>query len=177
MVFKTVDIDEAADVQALPSAPESVSVDGAVTREEWEQSLLCSNFYSYDKKGKYYFSTILKNQPRIRMMADKTHLYVSAKIEKDETLELMLSPNRETAPSSVRIKASEEKIEGASGASMKNTDKDGAEIKIPLADLGIKDSSSFFANVVVSKDKTASYWRGNSFSFKNPLVFVEIARK
>jgi len=173
MVFKTLDIEEAADIQKLPEAP-NLTIDGVIKKEEWQNSILLSNFYNYEKKGKYFFSTILKNQPRIRLMADKTNLYISAKLEEGQNMELLITDKRDDKPKVFSIDLNKAKIEGSQNAVVKSS-TDGAEIKIPLSSIGIKDDS-FLLNLVVKKENQISYWRGNSFSFQDPLVFAEFTR-
>jgi hypothetical protein len=50
------------------------------------------------------------------------------------------------------------------------------ECKIPRALLDLKDAKTFYANftrTVTGADtkKTTSYWRGNSFSLLDPIVY------
>jgi len=175
MVFKTLDIEEAADIQKLPEA-QKLTIDGTIKKEEWENSILLSNFYNYEKKGKYFFSTILKNQPRIRLMADKTNLYIAAKLEEGQNnIELLITNKRDEKAKTLNIDLLKGKVEGIQGAIVKSS-IDGSEIKIPLTSLLGMKNNSFFINMIIKKENQISYWRGNSFSFQDPLVFAELTR-
>ena len=183
-VFKTMDLDSAAGVVELPKGA-AVKVDGNAEEAEWGKAPLCTDLYTYGKKGKYEENTPCQDQPRFRLNADGENLYCllqfagGAGAKADEAT-LYISPNAETKPVAVTIdrlaaKASCDK--GADGIEVKpGADKATLECKIPLSILGLKGSKTFHANFTraltgADDKKTVAYWRGNSMSFQEPIVY------
>jgi hypothetical protein len=176
-VFKKLDFNAASDVLSLPKPPVSFAVDGSSSSGEWGKSLLCDNFYSYEQKGKYFSSILLKNQPRIRLMSDSSNLYLTAQVQKGDKLELLVATEKSDAPKKIVLDPAETNADGAAGLICKTgTTKDSLEAKIPFSVIGIPTNDSFLLNMIISKGKTVSYWRGNAFSYQNPVIFAELKK-
>ncbi|MFZ2656269.1 MAG: hypothetical protein WAX69_15160 [Victivallales bacterium] len=174
--FKTLDIEKAADIQAVPLA-KSVTVDGNCPEAEWKNSLLCSSFYTYQKDGKYMGTAPSKTQPRFRFLADSQNLYcMLADLSGDSTI--YLASDNDSAPVKITIDAAGTKATSSAGdvkdIVVKKGDKN-IEVKIPFAEAGIKNPKRFLANLAVSSGNSVSYWRGNDISVGNPVVFAEMS--
>jgi hypothetical protein len=174
--FKTLDLEQAADIQAVPSA-KSVAIDGNCPKSEWENSLLCSSFYTYQKEGKYMGTSPVKTQPRFRFMSDAQNLYCMMNVEPGAEATIYLASDNDSDPVKITIdpdsaKATSSKGEDA-GIAVKKGDKD-TEIKIPFSATGLSNSKRFFANIAVKKGDSVSFWRGNTLSVDNPVVYAEM---
>jgi hypothetical protein len=173
--FKTLDLENAADIQSVPLA-KSVAVDGNCPESEWKNSLLCSSFYSYHKEGKYMGTSPVKTQPRFRLMADTQNLYCMMNVEAGAETTIYLCPDNDSTPVKIIIdpnaKATSSKGDSA-GIDVKKGDRD-IEVKIPFSSVGISNSKRFFANIAVKKGDDVSFWRGNAVSVDNPVVYAEM---
>lgn len=173
--FKTLELEKAADIQAIPVA-KSVTVDGNCPDTEWKNSLLCTSFYTYQKENKYMGTSPAKVQPRFRFMADAQNLYcMLAESSGDSTI--YLASDNDSSPVKITIDATG-KVTSSKGDAkdivVKKGDKN-IEVKIPFSEAGIKNAKRFLANLSVNSGNTVAYWRGNSISVENPVVYAEMA--
>jgi hypothetical protein len=183
-VFKTVDLDTAAGVIEIPKGL-AVKVDGAGDEAEWGKTPVCTDFYTYGKKGQYQENLPCQDQARFRVNADADNLYCllqfagGAGATGDEA-KLYVSPGADTKPVAVifdRLAAKASCDKGADGIEVKaSADKTTLEVKVPRELLGIKGAKSFYLNFtrrVTGADgkQTVSYWRGNSASLQEPIVY------
>ncbi|HOX05434.1 MAG TPA: hypothetical protein PK280_03450 [Planctomycetota bacterium] len=183
-VFKTLDLDSAAGVVELPKGA-AVKVDGAADAAEWDKTPVCTDFYTYGKKSQYQENLPCQDQARCRLAADADNLYCLLQFgggagASGDQATIYVSPNTETKPVAVtidRLTAKATCDKGTDGIEVKpSADKSTVECKIPLALLGIKGSKSFHANftrtlAAADGKKTESYWRGNSASLQEPIVY------
>ena len=174
--FKTLDLENAADIQAVPLA-KSVTVDGNCPESEWKNSLLCSSFYTYQKEGRYMGTSPVKIQPRFRLMSDAQNLYCMMSMEAGAEAALYLAPDNNSAPVKITVDSTGGKVTSSkgdiAGITIKKGDKD-IEVKIPFSSTGISNSKRFFANIAVKNGNAVSFWRGNAVSVENPVVYAEM---
>ncbi len=182
--FKTVDLDSAAATHQL-AAPGKITVDGRADQQEWGNALLCTGFSESVKAKRYLESRQAANQPRVRVTADTTNLYVCPSFQGPatgkDTLALYVATSTDATPSKIEI----DRVTGtviANGTVIpgvevkKSTAGDALEVKLPLNAIGLANSKSFCLNMARSVSNSAgkddvSYWRGNEFSVQNPVVF------
>jgi hypothetical protein len=183
-IFKTVDLDQAAGVSELPKAA-GIKVDGNADQAEWASSALCTGLCEYKKKGGYQENVPAADEGRLRLACDKDNLYClfqlagAAGATADEAT-LYVAPTTDDKPVAVIFDRLSGKVtcdKGAEGVECKvSADKSAMECRIPRALVGLKDAKTFCANFTrtvtgADKKKTVSYWRGNSFSLLDPIVY------
>ena len=198
--FKTVDLDSAASICAMPKAAK-VSVDGKAEEKEWKDAYLCSSFYEYKRTGPYYENRPAKHQTRVRVAADANYLYclfmmqsdTQAKQVKSDCAEIFVAPNSNATPVKITIDRISGKVEvkkppkedkAKADKAKKKTenvevkvdkDKGVIECRIPRALAEIDKTQSFYANftrtTTTGNKEVVSYWRGNSYSTMDPIVY------
>lgn len=186
-VFKTVSLDDAAGVIDIPKGA-AIKVDGTADQAEWASSALCTGLCEYkqlNEKEKYLGNVPAADEGRLRLACDKDNLYClfqlagAAGATVDECT-LYVAATTDDKPAAVTVDRLSGKVacdKGAGGLECKvSADKSAVEVRIPRALLGIKDAKTFCANftrTVTGADgkKTVTYWRGNSYSVLDPIVY------
>jgi hypothetical protein len=182
MVFKTVDLGKAAGIFEVPKAG-SIKIDGNVGAGEWGKSLLCTGFYTYTRKGKYFVNVPAGNQPRFRVSADKDNLYLALAFVGGAPQSDLIDFYAAKALDGKPVKVSIDRVAGTatcsagSGIECKaNANKSAVEVKIPRKLLGVNGVKGFYANFSRTsgqgKKKIVTYWRGNKFSVADPVEFA-----
>ena len=194
MVFKTVDLGEAAGLCELPKAEDvKVATDGKADGAEWEKSFLCTEFYSYEKtpcsyKGKTFKNfpgnVPAENQSRFRVSADAENIYCllgfqGADGAKADFATMYVAAAMDEQP----VKISFDRLTGkvssdkdTAGVEVKiGAEEKTLECKIPRKLLGIDEAQTFFVNFTRTTDTgdgpKVTYWRGNDKSLADPLVY------
>lgn len=180
--LKTVDLDAAAAVHALARTP-AIKIDGAVGQAEWDKAVLCSDFTEYKQPGGGFFESLrAQNQPRIRVAADAQNLYcllnVPAAAGAAPVATLYASSSPDGSAQSLAIDCAKAAPVDAAVAGVeirKSADGSSLECKIPRKLLGIDAGTDFYLNFTCKTQggdkETVAYWRGNKFSFDNPVVY------
>ena len=186
-VFKTVDATSAADLCVLQPA-KAVQVDGRADAAEWEHSVLCSDFYVHKKVGSFFENVRADAQARCRLAMDADSLYALLQFQGGEAAvsdvgTIYLASDPDAAPvafSFDRVSgrmSSEQNAQGVQYAV--SPDKTLIECKIPRALLRqagqAQDPPGYYVNLTrttsMAGQKQVAYWRGNSFSVLNPIVY------
>jgi len=184
--FKSVDLENAADLIALPRA-KGIKIDGQAQPAEWENAAICTDFYTHGTaggKGKFAENHKADAQVRVRMLADESNLYClvnfqgGADAEADEAV-MYLAPTSADAPVAVTFNRLTGKVavekEGVAIESAASADKSAIECRIPRALLGGQAAKAFCANftrtLTEGQAKTVTYWRGNAYSVRDPIIF------
>jgi hypothetical protein len=196
-VYKSLDLERAADIVALAKAP-AIKIDGNAEEVEWGKAALCTDFYAYTavKSGNNQYN---QNVPatsaptRVRLTADADNLYClmqfSGGRSDSDTAVMYLAASGESADivqltfdraaGKVTCTKGEQGLQFAADGS-----KEKFECKIPRELVGLKGAKSFRANFVrtmAGKDasgkdqKLVTYWRGNERSLNSPLVYGQFS--
>ncbi len=177
-VFKTVDIDEALARMTVPAVAAPPKVDGEATKAEWENSLLCTSLYEYKKAGGYLANCNSEVQTRFRFIHDNQSLFCLVDFQakgKSDIARIYVAKDHESKPVVVLANLQEgtASLEGRDGpeidAKVSGTKM---EIRLPFDVLDIKGRRSFYANACREQDATTTYWRGNSASVEDPVVYA-----
>ena len=183
MVFKTVDMGEAACIFSLARAG-NVKVDGRADRNEWDAAPVCSSFHSYEQRGRYFENTVARPQTRCRVAADEENLYYLVSFQdaagaQSEEITVHMAPDADETPVELtvdRVSGAVTCSGGTDGVDVKTSpEKDLIEIKVPRALVGVTGGGSLHANfsrtVQQGNRKVTSYWRGNRFSISNAMFY------
>ena len=195
--LKTVDMAASADITLLPKAA-AVTIDGKSTASEWEKATLCSDMYKYVPVNRYYGLVRCDDQPRYRISIDADYVYFSysgqppKNLQKDTTW-LYVAATMDETPTFVTFSRLSGAVTGkgsTDGVELKlGEKKDFYEARIPRKVLGLDkpELKSFYVNIVRGiqpepKDKDEiqeekipeeyQYWRGNGYSYQNPVVYA-----
>jgi hypothetical protein len=182
--FKSVDLESAADLVALPRA-NGIRIDGQPQPAEWQNAALCTDFYTYGS-GRGGFAENLKAdaQVRVRMLCDDGNLYCLLNFQggdnaqADEAVMYVASTSAD-APVAVTFNRLTGKVsvakEGVAIEAAASPDKSAIECRIPRELLGANGAKAFRANftrtLTTGQSKTVTYWRGNAFSVLDPIVY------
>jgi len=185
--FKTVDLASAAGVCALPPAG-AMSVDGRADRQEWAGSALCTDFYVYTKKGNYYENERVESQARFRVMMDAENVYALLQFQGGEQATadvgtIYISSDTDAPPAAFsfdRVSGALSSEHGTEGVKwVVSPDKTLIECKIPQALLRPegqeRDPAGYYMNftrtATIGGTQHVTYWRGNSRSVSDPIVY------
>ena len=179
MEFKTVTLDTAAATRAIKK--KTVKVDGSAGSSEWKSAVLCTDFYQYEKKGKYFENKRCQDQARFHVTADDSNLYCylafqGGKNADEDKASVYVAPSTDAKPKVVHIDRVSGKVsgDGATGVVVKKA-SGGLECKIPWSSLGISGAKEFLLNFTRSVSEQGrqeiSYWRGNKYSITDPVVY------
>ena len=184
-IFKTVDLESAAGAHRLENKSQ-IQVDGDINREEWGDAYLCTGFFEYIKKGRYFENRKAEHQPRFRVSASEKYLYgmlgfVGGKDAEKDVATLYVASSSDAEPVKVqfdRIRGNVECEGDASRIKIAKSEQSRGEVlecRIPRDMLGIEDTDEFYVNfsrsVRKNGEEQVSYWRGNKFSVTNPVVY------
>lgn len=180
--FKSVDLESAADIIALPRA-KGIAIDGQAQADEWGNAAVCTDFYTYGAaKGGFAENRKADAQLRARLLADDSYLYCLLNFQgggaqRDEAT-LYVAPASSDAPVAITFDRLTGKVSGPGGASIESAlapDKSAIECRIPLATVGVAGKKSFRANFTramsAGQNSLVTYWRGNSYSVRDPIVY------
>jgi len=183
-LFKTVDLEQAADLNVLGRA-RGIVVDGTANRAEWENAVLCEGFYTYSKRQQYFENAPAREQVRVRLAADDRYLYLLANFQGGEgadadVLGLYVAPVPDAKPVVVRFDRVTGRVEAprdGEGVEFRmSADRSSAECRVPLSLLGVEGLSSFYVNLTRDLHRgtsvVATYWRGNEFSRLDPVAYA-----
>jgi len=188
--FKTVDLDTAAAVHELASA-RNINIDGNAGASEWGNAFLCTDFLEYAKGRQYFEYKPCQDQPRVRVAADDKFIYCLMNFQggtdgmtSDKTT-VYLAGAADGAPVAVsvdRLTGTVECDRGTDGIVVKKDASGSAvECKIPREKVGLTGGKDFLLNasrtIVRGESKKASFWRGNEYSVKDPVVFDRFVLK
>lgn len=179
MVFKTVDINDAAAIVPIPLRASSLKVDGVAQKEEWAEALLCSSFSEYHKKGNYQENVPSEFQTRVRFSHDKDSLYALLTCPdagEQDRIKIFLAADQSTAPRVITVDLKTAQVadaEAMPGIVCKRSEEAGGiELSLPLASAGLSGAKAFFANLARERDGRTLAWRGNSASVGDPVSFA-----
>jgi len=198
MVFKTVDLSEAAGCIEVPKAG-SVKIDGNATSSEWGKGKCCL----ISKFGEFKKTKLSWNSPRgvktmnkfdgrvpcrdmavVRFSADKDNLYICAQLQGKSTKDILTfyaAKGLDDKPVTVKI----DRLTGQAtcSAGQKSVtckvspNKQIIEVKIPRALLNLSTAKTFrgnFTRTTANGGKpVTSYWRGTPSSAENPVEYAD----
>ena len=181
--FKTVDLDSAAALFPLAKG-DRIRVDGAATEEEWGDAHLCTDFHAYGRSQGYLGNLPAGDQARFRAMCDEDNLYLLLGFLGGEGAEAdQASVHVANATHAKPVVVTFDRRTGAASCDsgtrgiecLSNPERSMLECKIPRELVGIKESDSFHINftrtVTRRGKKEVTYWRGNSYSVMDPIVY------
>ena len=184
--FKTVDLDKAAGTRLAPRAG-AIKIDGKAEESEWKKALVCANFSAYVKQGRYFVNRPAREQARVRLSWDEQNLYCLLNFQGGrnavaDVASIYVAPTSDAEPVAVRVnrKTCEVRCDrGIEGVEVKaGPTKNVVECKIPRKLLGIENVKDFrvnFTRTTISPGRRAvTYWRGNSFSVRDPIVYGHV---
>ncbi len=173
--FKTIDIADAMSVVKVPRRPLSLKVDGKITRAEWAEAALCTDFTAETKKGGYRVKQEPDSEMRVRFAADNNTLYAlvtSPDAGAHDTLSLFFAPDADAKPTRIDVDLKSGELKDAPKSALSFASHDGIEIQFPLRDLNL--AKSFLLNLSHEKNGRLSVWRGNCASLQNPIVYANM---
>jgi hypothetical protein len=183
MIFKSMDMEEAMSSYKIPEVSKEIVVDGKVSSEEWGDSLLCTSLYYYDT-AEYDndnpevtgFSVMKqpKMQTRIRFIRDNKNIYCMIDCQdlgKSEIVKIMFAKEGSESPNELIVDMKVQKAVFGKKSVKAGFDRSKAEISIPYDLINAKGSASILVNLVRERDEKRMYWKGNLFSWKNPVVY------
>ena len=197
-IYKSVDLERAADLQALPKAA-AVKIDGNAEESEWGRAALCTDFYAcltVTSGGAQCRQNVpaTSTPSRVRLACDADSLYCLAQFSgaggvQSDVLTMYLAASGDTQEivqlTFDRIAGKVTCTKGDQGLEFAaSRDKEKFECKIPRELVGLKAAKSFRANftrTVTGKDvtgkdqKLVTYWRGNEHSLASPLVYGQFS--
>jgi len=197
-IYKSVDLERAADLQALPKAG-AVKIDGNAEESEWGRAVLCTDFYAcltVTSGGAQCRQNVpaTSTPSRVRLACDADNLYCLAQFSgaggvQSDVLTMYLAASGDTQEivqlTFDRIAGKVTCTKGDQGLEFAaSRDKEKFECKIPRELVGLKAAKSFRANftrTVIGKDvtgkdqKLVTYWRGNEHSLASPLVYGQFS--
>ena len=176
-------IEDAVTVLAVPKSSATVKIDGDVSATEWKNALLCSSMYLYKPK----FSVLVKEnvksdvQTRFRFIHKNDKLLCLVDFmtpTKKDVAKIFLAKDTESLP--VVIEADLQKQEAVVSGKGSKTIKAGVrgskmELEIPLDMVDLKNAQSFYVNMTRDYNNKTTYWRGNSKSVLEPMVYEKFA--
>lgn len=181
--FKSVDLESAADLIALPRA-KGIKIDGQAQAAEWGSAAVCTDFYTYGAAGRggYAENRKAEAQVRVRLLADAESLYCLVNFQggggaQGDEVTLYVARSSSDAPVAVTFDRLTGKVAcaGAPVESAASPDKTAIECRIPRDAIGVKSGNAFCANftrtLAAGQSKTVTYWRGNSYSVRDPIVY------
>jgi hypothetical protein len=189
-VFRTIDLAQAADTCELPKAP-AVKVDGQASQEEWGRAPVCTGLRTWVVTNRPWKGSRdtrpAPNQCRFRVSCDEDYLYCLVQFQSvagatADRACLYLAKSMNTKGGEL-VSVSFDRLAGRVSCSAgkgdieakTSADKSVRECRIPRSRLGIKDVKAFCANFTrttqVGKKRVVSYWRGNSYSLRRPVVY------
>jgi hypothetical protein len=180
--FKSVDLNEACATHALKPAG-AIAVDGKATRQEWAGAILCTDFYEYVKKGRYFENHPLNEPTRFRLAADEQRLYCLFGAQGGDdaeadlaTLYLAGDTDRTPAKLTVDLRDATARLEGMDATvECRRAGRDMIECSVPLSALKLGPENLVYANFTRTlrggKTPRIAYWRGNRYSVENPVVY------
>jgi hypothetical protein len=178
MVFKTVDIEEAMSLYAIPVSKNEIVADGNVKSDEWGDSFLCSTLYDFvdnpDDTMNPVMSVPSKINTRFRFVRDEKNLYCMVDFQnlgKTDIGRILVAPDSDTAPNEIVIDMKSKKARFMKTNLTAGFTGTKAEIMIPLSLINAKGGKSILMNIVRESDNKRYYWKGNLFSYKNPIVY------
>ncbi len=182
--FKSVELENAADIVAVSRANE-IKIDGQAQPAEWGNAALCTDFYTYSSgRGGFAENRKADAQVRVRMLSDESNLYClvnfqgGANAQADEAL-MYVAPTSSDAPVAITFDRLSGKVScarpGVAIEAAASPDKSAIECRIPRGLLGGQGAKAFCANftrtLTTGQAKTVTYWRGNSYSVRDPIIF------
>ena len=186
MDFKTVDLAKAAGTRELPIAG-AITIDGRAEPAEWQKALVCANFTVYERHGRFYENRPATEQARMRLACDEENLYCLMNFQGGpdagaDVGSIFVARSSDARPVLVRVNRLTGEVRcdrGTEGLVVKvSPKKDTVECKIPRTLLGIKDVKDFRVNFtrtsILRGRKTVTYWRGNDFSVRDPIVYGHV---
>ncbi|MFA4986712.1 MAG: hypothetical protein WC712_09030 [Candidatus Brocadiia bacterium] len=194
--FRKVDLESSADLLEIPKDPK-ITVDAKASASEWDKAPLITDFYLYVKRQQYFENVRCEDQPRFRLSADAKYVYCLFTFKGGgptaDKATAYIAPSVDAEPVWVSIERMKGKVE-ASKSSIEGIEvkmgstKETIECKIPREFLGLESAElkGLYANFTRETTTTAkdpktgkpvsvtetAYWRGNSISVKNPVVFA-----
>jgi len=178
MEFKTVDIGDAAAEMPVPPKAPSLKIDGNAEQAEWENALLCTSLYEYKQDKGYNANCNSEVQTRFRFTHDGTNLYGMIDFQTagktTDTAKIFVSKDNDSAPVVVIVNPRDGKafIEGNDAVQFNcKVGNTKMEIEMPLEKLGVKEQKSFCVNMTREQDGVQTFWRGNSISVSDPVVY------
>ena len=179
----------------IPKKPGSLKVDGKVKSSEWRKAYLCTAFYEYKKARRYMENYPASQQTRVRFCHDGDNLYCMVDFQKkkkgstEDVVKLYISKDQDSKPQIVSVDMQKGKVTCPAGSEGIEAKPDPVgtkiEFKLPLALFGIKepednkdkkekDKSPKTCCVNLSREcgGVTTYWRGNSASVEDPVVFA-----
>lgn len=188
IAFKTVDLAEAESVHALAQS-RGINLDGAVNREEWNEALLCTDFYEYVKRDRFFENVQAQSQSRFRVAADRENLYFLLHFMGHENAQsdkatVYLARNSEAQPVAIEFDKDTGEVSAPGNIARSVTvsvvpDKFALECRIPRSALGLAGTTLFYLNFTRTAGdggrETKTYWRGNANSFANPIVYDKVS--
>jgi hypothetical protein len=178
MEFKTVDVGDAVAEMAVPAKAPTLKIDGNVEQAEWENALLCTSLYEYKKEKDFNANCNSNIQTRFRFSRDDNNLYSMIDFQtagKKDSAKIYISKDSDTAPIVVVANPHEGKafIEGKDDVQFNCKVADTKmEIEMPLEKLNVKGQKTFCVNMTREQDDVQTYWRGNSISVSDPVVYA-----
>jgi len=182
--FKTVDLESAAAISALPKSAQ-VKVDGMAGKEEWGAGPVCTEFCARERKpqkGAFEETVPAQDQSRVRVLCDKDNLYCLFAFQGGEgaaadVAAVHAAASPDARPVVVRMDRRRGSVDcdaGTEGIACKAGDGL-VECKIPRKLLGIGDTKTFYLNftrtVTRGNQKEVTYWRGNEYLLSDPTFY------
>lgn len=176
-------IDEALSVMTVPKTSEPIKIDGNVSAAEWKDALLCTSLYLYKPVTMIQLKENVKSdvQTRFRFIHKDDKLFCLVDFiapSKKDVAKIFLAKDRNSAPVVITADLQEQRAV-ASGRDSKaiNACVKGSkmELEIPLDAVNLKDLKTLYVNMTRDYENKTTYWRGNSKSILEPMVYEKFA--
>ena len=175
-------INEVITVMAVPKPSEQIEVDGNVSASEWKDALLCTSMYLYKPKSMIQHKENVKSdvQTRFRFTHEEDKLFCLVDFltpSKSDIAKLYFARDRDSIPTVITADLQQQKavVSGREDEAIRVAVKENKmELELPLDMVDLKDMNTFYMNMSRDYDNKTTYWRGNSRSILEPMVYEKI---
>ena len=172
-------INEVITVMAVPKPSEKIVADGDVSAAEWKDALLCTSMYLYKPKYMIQFKENVKSdvQTRFRFTHEDNKLYCLVDFltpSNNDIAKLYFAKDHNSQPIIITADLQQQKaiVSGKENKEIKVGVKENKmELELPLDMVALQNQKAFYMNMTRDYDNKTTYWRGNSKSILEPVVY------
>ncbi len=186
-------IEDAMSVMVVPKITDRIEIDGNVSAAEWKNSLLCTSFYANKpvpmslillnrNKEDYILDQKAKSaiQTRFRFAYKEDRLFCLVdfltKSQRD-IAKIYLAKDRDSSPVIITadLQGKEAVVSGRNEKAIRALARGSKmELEIPLDVLDLKNIRTLYLNMARDYSNETTFWRGNSKSYIEPMVYEKL---
>lgn len=183
-------IEDVLSMMVVPKIADRIEIDGNASAAEWENSLLCTSFYInetkpmslilFDKSREDYLldeRTKSAIQTRFRFAYGEDRLFCLVDFlsqSQKDIAKIFLAKDRNSAPVIITADLQGQKaiVSGRNERAIRGLARGTKmELEIPLDILDLNNSKTLYLNMARDYSHETSFWRGNSKSYVEPMVY------